>query len=259
MGPSETEIILSSQFLGLWGVQLWDCLYVVLIPFTGMWTCAHRKPIRYCPSLVHAFPSGSTGQVFSNPPLLPQYMGWGSWAHPKGSSNHPQPLQGQVGSPRRFLVNAGVCFSPSPLYFQDFFSVLYSWSLLFPSRGHPSVWCFLSYLTTEDDHLPAWPTHRQGPRDGFRGGTKEKHTIPVLLQRTCIFQCFKQHTHWTDSQVAIPLQRLVLFPPWGRSRTYRYQAPHPREGSTPPRHSWRSLNENVMHKPSQDRGTHLSV
>lgn len=63
MGSPETEIILSSQVLGLWGLQLGDCLCVVLILFTGMWTFAHRTPTRYSPASVRALPSGSTGQV----------------------------------------------------------------------------------------------------------------------------------------------------------------------------------------------------
>ena len=149
----------------------------------GSWFCsiessidAHGIPTLYCQSSVHAFSSGSTGQVSM---LLP------------------------------------------------FFGPLYSWSLLLPSTVHPQSDAFLSYLTTWDDRLPAWPTHRPGPRDGFREDSKEKHTMPVLLQRICIFKCFKQHAHWMDSQMAIPLQGLVPFPPWGRGSAYRHQAPHP--------------------------------
>lgn len=152
----------------------------------------------------------------------------------KPSSTTPRPS----GLPLQTSGNCKSMFFFSPRYISRTFSVSFIAGV---SSSHlqatPQSDAFLSYLTIGDDHLPARPTHRQGPRDGFRGGSKEKHTIPVLRQRTSIFQCFKQHAHWTESQMAIPLQRSVPFPPWGTGRAYRHQAPHPRDGSTSPRHS----------------------
>lgn len=70
------------------------------------------------------------GGKVSNPPLPPPVHGVGDHGQPQtpGLSTHPQPLQGQAGFPRGFLVNAGVCFSPSPCHISriTYFSALYN-------------------------------------------------------------------------------------------------------------------------------------